>query len=249
MSGRAVVVTGGSSGIGLATAELFCADGDSVLVVGRDTGRLRTAADEVHERTGTRPRTLAADVSTLDGVRQVVDDAVAAFGRLDVVFANAGTLGEESAPPRADEAAFDLIMHTNVRSAWLLCLCALPHMDGGAVVVTGSVSADRGSLAGPLYAASKAALRSLVRSLAVDAEILRRGVRVNAVTPGFVRTPLTTSFGPDVQPAVDEYVAGRVPVGRWGQAREVAAAVFFLAGDATYTTGSEFVVDGGLAGS
>jgi NAD(P)-dependent dehydrogenase (short-subunit alcohol dehydrogenase family) len=137
----------------------------------------------------------------------------------------------------------------NVRSVFFTVVRALPLLvPGGAVVVTSSVAEAKGRPGDPLYAASKAAVRSLVRTLALDEAVLARRVRVNAVTPGTIATPLTAQDDPAMQAAIDDYVATNVPLGRWGTADDVARAVVFLAGeDAWYITGSEVVVDGGLA--
>jgi NAD(P)-dependent dehydrogenase (short-subunit alcohol dehydrogenase family) len=243
---RVAVVTGGISGIGLATACRFAEQGVSVVVVGRDRARLGTALTQVRDRAvaDTRIDAVAADVSTLAGIDAVLDEVRTRYGHLDVVFANAG---RADAPDLldADEAAFD----ANVKSVFFLVAKALPLMsDGGSVVVTSSVAQEKGRPGGPLYSASKAAVRSLVRTLALDDAVLARGIRVNAVTPGSIATPLTSQDDPAIQEAIDQYVTTSTPMARYGSADEVAKAVVFLAGpDASYTTGAEILVDGGLA--
>jgi NAD(P)-dependent dehydrogenase (short-subunit alcohol dehydrogenase family) len=197
---------------------------------------------------GASALTVAADVATVDGVETVMRFVGERCGHLDVVFANAG---RSDAPPLHETTAadYDAMMDANVRSVFFTVVRALPLLvPDGAVVVTGSVAEAEGRPGGPLYAASKAAVRSLVRTLALDEAVPARGVRVNAVTPGTIATPLTAQDDPAMQVAIDEYVATNVPLGRWGTADDVALAVVFLAReDASYITGSEIVVDGGLA--
>ncbi|WP_410667974.1 SDR family NAD(P)-dependent oxidoreductase [Amycolatopsis sp. cmx-4-68] len=245
-SGRVAVVTGGSSGIGLATAAELAKDGYALVVVGRDVGKLRTAVDQLG---GHAPvHAVAADLATVAGAERVAAEVRARYDHIDLLFANAG---RSDAPPILDtlEHDFDLMMATNVKSAFFTVVKLLPLLRrGGSVVLTGSVSEAKGRPGDPLYAASKAAVRSLVRTLALDEEVLARGVRVNAVTPGCIATPLTAQPDLQLQAAIDDYVTGTVPMARWGRPEEVAHAVVFLAGDrAAYITGSEIVVDGGLA--
>jgi NAD(P)-dependent dehydrogenase (short-subunit alcohol dehydrogenase family) len=247
---RVAVITGGSSGIGLATACRFAEQGVSVVVAGRDHKRLSSAMEQVGDRaaTGTEVDGVAADVSTLTGIDSVLDRVRHRFGHLDVVFANAGRADTPDLLD-ADEAAFDATFNANVKSVFFLVAKALPLMsDGGSVVITSSVAQEKGRPEGPLYSASKAAVRSLVRTLALDEAVLARGVRVNAVTPGSIATPLTSQDDPAMQEAIDHYVKTSTPMARYGTADEVAKAVVFLAGpDASYTTGAEILVDGGLA--
>jgi NAD(P)-dependent dehydrogenase (short-subunit alcohol dehydrogenase family) len=245
-SGRVAVVTGGSSGIGLATAAELAKEGYALVIVGRDADKLADAADLIG---GSTPvRTVAADVSTVAGIEQVADRVGGWHERVDLLFANAG---RSDAPPilETGERDFDLMMATNVKSVFFTVVTLLPLLRrGGSVVVTSSVSEAKGRPGDPLYSASKAAVRSLVRTLALDEDILGRGVRVNAVTPGCIATPLTAQTDPDLQTAIDEYVTSAVPMARWGRPEDVAHAVVFLASDnASYITGSEIVVDGGLA--
>jgi NAD(P)-dependent dehydrogenase (short-subunit alcohol dehydrogenase family) len=248
--GRVVLITGGSSGIGLATAGAFRDAGASVVLVARDVPRLEKARAELAGRTaqGSIVDVIGADVSKPGEVDRVVDQVLAEHGRLDVVFANAGTL---AAPPLldTDESAFDLVMDTNVKSVFFLAIRAVPRMTpGGSVVVTSSAAATKGRPAGALYSASKAAVRSLVRTLALDPAVLERGIRVNAVTPGLIATPMMSYEDAGIHAALDEYVTSTVPMGRWGQAEDVARSVLFLASpDASYITGTEIQVDGGFA--
>lgn len=245
---RVAVITGGSSGIGLATAELVAARGEAVVLVGRDEQRLAAAQRRVGASATAPVLTVVADVSTPAGVDELMSRVRDDVGRIDVLFANAG---RSDAPPieQTTEHDFDLMMNTNVKSVFFTVVRALPLLRPGAsVVVTSSVAEAKGRPGDPLYAASKAAVRSLVRTLALDEAVLGRGIRVNAVTPGTIATPLTAQDDPGMQAAIDDYVATTVPLGRWGTAADVARAVLFLtSADAAYITGSEVVVDGGLA--
>lgn len=248
--GRVVVITGGSSGIGLATAGLFLDEGASTVLVARDPKRLEKARADLagRARDGSTVDVIAADVSRPAEIDRVVEEVMDRHGRIDVVFANAGTL---DAPPvmDTDEAAFELIMNANVKSVFFLVIRAVPRMTpGGSVVVTGSAAAVKGRPAGVLYSASKAAVRSLVRTLALDPAVLERGIRVNAVTPGLIATPMMSYEDAGIHAAIDEYVTSTVPMGRWGEAADVAGSVLFLAGEhATYITGTEIQIDGGFA--
>jgi NAD(P)-dependent dehydrogenase (short-subunit alcohol dehydrogenase family) len=245
-TGRVAVVTGGSSGIGLATAAELAGEGYALVLVGRDADKLTAAEERLHG--GVPVHTVAADVSTVEGIAHVAEETRTRYAQVDLLFANAG---RSDAPPllHTREHDFDLMMATNVKSVFFAVVELLPLLrEGGSVVVTSSVSEAKGRPGDPLYSASKAAVRSLVRTLALDEAVLARGVRVNAVTPGCVATPLTAQTDPDLQAAIDEYVTTTVPMARWGQPEDVAHAVVFLAGEhASYITGSEIVVDGGLA--
>jgi len=252
---RVVVVTGGSSGIGLATARLFTEQAADIVIVGRDPDRLDAARADLEAATlatatlATAVVTpIAADLSRLAGVEKLVEHLDNRFGRVDVLFANAGT---SDAPPilETTEHDFDQMINTNVKSVFFTIARALPLMPpGGSVIVTSSVAEAKGRPGDPLYAASKAAVRSLVRTLALDDAVLARGVRVNAVTPGTIATPLTAQSDPAMQEAIDAYVTSTVPLARWGTTEDVAHAVVFLADPkAGYITGTEIVVDGGLS--
>jgi NAD(P)-dependent dehydrogenase (short-subunit alcohol dehydrogenase family) len=245
-TGRVAVVTGGGSGIGRATAAELSARGAAVVIVGRDREKLETARAAMP---GPGPVTTAvADLTRDEDVEALVRTVADRHGHVDLLFANAGV---SDAPPLLEttRADVDRLLDTNVRGVFTTIVRALPLMArGGAVVATSSVAEAKGRPADPLYAASKAAVRSLVRTLALDDDVLARGVRVNAVTPGCIATPLTDQDDPEMQTAIDAWVTGAVPLGRWGRPEEVAHAVLFLAGDeAAYVTGSEILVDGGLA--
>lgn len=244
---RVVLITGGGSGIGFASAAAFLDAGDRVVLVGRDAARLEAARAELAEADRV-VETVPADVAAPREIDRVLEEVQRRCGRLDVVFANAGTV-EAPLLLDTDEAAYDHIMDTNLKSVFFLAIRSVPRMtEGGAIVVTGSAAAGKGRPAGALYSASKAGVRSLVRTLALDQALLSRRIRINAVTPGFIATPMLSYSDPGISTALDEYVTSMVPAGRWGDPTEVARAVVFLAGeDATYITGTEIEVDGGFA--
>ncbi|WP_244923015.1 SDR family oxidoreductase [Paraburkholderia silvatlantica] len=235
-------MTGGSSGIGLEAARLFIEDGMRVAIIGREQARLDAACAVL----GANALAVRADVARPDELAAAMKGIAEQFGGIDIVFANAGV---SDVPPFADttEAAFDAFMNINVKGVFFTVMHALPWLrDGASVILTGSVAARKGRPGDPLYAASKGAVRSLGRTLAVSEELLARRIRVNVVTPGATRTPLTAAATENLD--VHDYVAAMVPMGRWGEAREIAQAVRFLASDASsYITGEEITVDGGLA--
>lgn len=236
------VVSGGGSGIGLEVARLLIEDGARVAIIGREQARLDAACAAL----GTNALAVRADVARPDELAAAMNRIAEQFDGIDVLFANAGV---SEVPPFAEttEAAFDAFMDINVKGVFFTVMHALPSLrDGASVILTGSVAARKGRPGDPLYAASKGAVRSLGRTLAVSDAFLARRIRVNVVTPGATRTPLTAAATEDVD--VRDYVAAMVPMGRWGEACEVAQAVRFLASDASsYITGEEITVDGGLA--
>jgi NAD(P)-dependent dehydrogenase (short-subunit alcohol dehydrogenase family) len=238
---QVVLITGGSSGIGWAAARLFAAEGARLVLVGRDAGALRAAAAQL----GGEVLTVAADVGQVADVERVVAEVKQRHGHLDVLFANAG-LSECPPIQETDDAFFERIMDVNVKGVFFMFVRALPlFRPGGSAIFTATATHARGKPGDPLYLASKAAVRSLARSLAGDGAVLARRVRVNVVSPGATETPLTAAHGTQ---EVRAYVEGMVPLGRWGQPADVAKAVLFLASaDAAYITGAELAVDGGLA--
>jgi NAD(P)-dependent dehydrogenase (short-subunit alcohol dehydrogenase family) len=168
------------------------------------------------------------------------------FGGIDILFANAG-VSDVPSFAETTEAVFDAFIAINVKGVFFTAMHALPWLrDGASIILTGSVAARKGRPGDPLYAASKGAVRSFGRTLAMSEDLLARRIRVNVLTPGATRTPLTAMATDD--PEVCDYIASMVPMGRWGEAREIAQAVRFLASDASsYITGEEITVDGGLA--
>jgi NAD(P)-dependent dehydrogenase (short-subunit alcohol dehydrogenase family) len=241
LAGKTALVTGGNSGIGLATAQRFAAEGAHVFITGRNQSTLDDAVAAIGaEATGIR-----SDVSNLDDLDKVAD-AIASRGRgLDVVFANAGG-GELAALPDVTVEQFTNTFNINVGGIVFTLQKMLPLLNSGAsIVLTGSTAAYGGNPGMTVYAASKAAIRSLGRTWA--AELADRGIRVNTVVPGPVETPGLTGLAPSGQEqALLDAEASRVPMGRVGRPEEIAAAVLFLASDeSSFMTGTEVFVDGG----
>lgn len=241
LAGKTALVTGGSSGIGLATAQRFAAEGAHVFVTGRNQRTLDGAVAAIgDEATGIR-----SDVSNLDDLDSVVD-AISSRGRgLDVVFANAGG-GELAALADVTVEQFTNTFNINVGGIVFMVQKVLPLLNSGAsIVLTGSTAAYGGNPGMSVYAASKAAIRSLGRTWA--AELADRGLRVNTVIPGPVETPGLKGLAPSGQEqALLDAEASRVPMGRVGRPEEIAAAVLFLASDeSSFMTGTEVFVDGG----
>ncbi|MDQ7094668.1 SDR family oxidoreductase [Desulfosporosinus sp. PR] len=243
---KVAVITGGNSGIGLATARLFNENGAKVVVIGQNDRSLQAVEKEL----GGNTLALKADVAKVEEIAQAMARVQETFGRIDILFANAGI---SECPPiqETDEEFFDHIMGINVKGVFFAFTKALPYLSQGAsVIMTSSVSHKKGRPGDPLYAASKAAVRSLVRTLALDPEVLARNIRVNAVSPGAIKTPLTSQETPELEKAINDYIASTVPMKRWGRPEEVAEAVLYLASaEAAYLTGSEISVDGGLGES
>lgn len=246
-AGKKVVVTGGNSGIGLATAKAFADEGARVAIVGRNPETLASARDTV----GPGTVAIQADVSSLAEIERAMDEVRQAFGTVDVLFANAGT-GAMIPFEQVDEALWDSVIGLNVKGTYFTVQKCLPMMSaGGAIVLCSSVSARRSMPGASVYAASKAAINSIARSL--GGELVDRGIRVNAVVPGGIDTPImqrTPGVPPEAASAVFEKMAEGTPMRRVGRPEEVAAAVLFLASDeASYITASEFHVDGGIIGA
>jgi NAD(P)-dependent dehydrogenase (short-subunit alcohol dehydrogenase family) len=241
---KIVVITGGSSGIGLAAAQEFEREGAKVVVTGRNTQTLAAAAQVLSKDA----ITLAADVTKSDDLELLFATVRDTHGRIDVLFANAG-VAKLSPVETTSEALFDEMMGTNFRAAYFTVQKALPLIsDGGAIVFTTSFFTEVGLAGTSAVSASKAALRSLTRTLA--SELLPRGIRVNAISPGVIATPLFGKLGLPAE-AVEEIggsLLAAIPFKRFGTPQEAAhAAVFLASSDASYITGTELAVDGGRA--
>ncbi len=244
LDGKVVLITGGSSGIGLASARLFKAEGARLVITGRDMASL----DQAREALGSDTLVLQSNAASLDDIDALMGSIKAHFGRIDVLFLNAGVA--KAAPIEAvNEVLYDDIMGINVKGLYFTIQKALPLFSSNAsVIVTTSIAGQLGSPNFSLYGASKAALRSLVKSLGL--ELIGRGVRVNAISPGPIATPIYDRFGlPDeVAQAVKVDIATKSPAKRFGTPDEVAKIALFLASDdASYVVGEEIVVDGGMS--
>jgi NAD(P)-dependent dehydrogenase (short-subunit alcohol dehydrogenase family) len=242
--GKVAVITGGNSGIGLAVAKEFSRHGAKVVISGRDERTLAEAAASI----GGDTLAVRADVSRLADLDKLFARTKERFGAIDVLFVNAG-IGKYITPvEQTTEAVYDEIMDINFKGAFFTAQKALPLLkDGGAVVINTSVVSKIAMPNLSVYAASKAALRSLTRTLA--AELLGRRIRVNAVAPGPTATSLAerTAGSAEAAKKLQDALASQVPVKRLGSPDEIARAVLFLASDdASYITGVELNVDGGM---
>ena len=244
LQGKTALITGGTTGIGRATAELFLREGARVAITGQDAGRVAEAAAAL----GPGVLGLRADVASAADMADVARRVQAEFGLLDVVFANAGV-----AHPRpladVDEAHIDAQFGVNVKGVIYTVQKLLPVLRRPAsIVLTASTVAELGTPNMSVYAATKAAVRSLARSL--SAELAPQGVRVNVVSPGPIETPIFGKMGlPEA--AVREWgdqIKAKVPLARFGTVEEVAKAALFLASDdSSYLLGENLLVDGGMA--
>jgi len=240
--GKRVLITGGTSGIGLATAKLFLDGGARVLLTGRAEETLGAARREL----GPHALVVKSDATSLSDLDDLAARVKREFAPLDVLFVNAGIT--RFAPFEGmTEAVYDEVLTVNAKGAYFTVQKIVPLMTGGgAVVVTTSVANVMGFPMISAYAASKAALRSMVRSMA--REFLPRGIRINAVSPGPIETGiLDKTLSPEALGPTKQAMSEQNPMLRFGRPEEVAKAVAFLAFDATYTTGAELVVDGGAS--
>jgi NAD(P)-dependent dehydrogenase (short-subunit alcohol dehydrogenase family) len=248
LQGKVCVITGGAGSLGLATARLFLDEGARVTLVDRDETSLQTAAAKLDPD---RVALVAADVSCAEDTRRYVDATCARFGKIDVLFSNAGNFG--TVAPIADypEDVFDAVLAVHVRGAFLACKYAVPHMnDGGSIVITSSVAGTRGDAGVFGYITAKHAQVGLMRCLAK--ELAPRRIRVNTIHPG----PIDNAFQHNVEAGLTRII-GRdgtqffnemIPLGRHGTAQEIARSVLYLASEmSSFTTGAMLMVDGGMS--
>lgn len=246
---KVCIVTGGAGSLGLASAAHFLREGARVMLVDREDKTLKAASASLGGEGG-RLAWFAADVADGDATRAYVDQTLARWGRLDVLFSNAGISGVIRPITEYPEDVFDAVMAVNVRASFLACKYGLPKMnDGGSIIITGSVvgvTSDPGICA---YATSKHAVIGLMRTAAKEAAARR--IRVNVIAPGpidngfqkDIETGLSAAIGRDATKLLDSII----PLGRHGQAEEVARSVLYLASDlSSFTTGSVLMADGGM---
>jgi len=243
-AGKFALVTGGTTGIGRATAELLHASGARVAITGQNPDTLAAAAKELPSDV----LVLRSDARSLADATRLAEELRERFGKLDVLFLNAG-IAQLAPFDAVDEAFYQEHMDVNVKGVIFTLQKLLPLLGpGSSVVVNTSVADQRGAPGLSIYSATKGAVAALVRTLAV--ELAPRGVRVSSVCPATILTPIQRKFGlpPEVAQAVAKRYTARIPLARFGDAVEVARAVLFLASPAaSYITGVELVVDGGLA--
>ena len=241
--GKVAVITGGNSGIGLATAQRLHDEGATVAI----SGRSQKTLDEAVKLIGNGLLAIKADVAKLPDLDRFYAEVTKKFGKIDVLFVNAG-VAKFVPVGQADEAHFDEIFDINAKGAYFTIQKALPFLnDGASIVLNTSVAGIKGTANASVYSATKAALRSFSRTLTT--ELVGRGIRVNSVAPGPIETPILGRTGLTKE-QVDEFsktILEKVPLKRFGKPEEVAGAVAFLASsEASYITGVELHVDGGM---
>src|ERR1700744_1960460 len=246
LANKTAFITGGNSGIGLATARLFVAEGAKVTITGRNKETLQQAAKEL----GPNALAIVADANDVAATEAAVKQAAEKFGKLDIVFANAGIPG--NTPVGATTlAAFEAGIQTNITSVFFTVQAAVPYLNGGAsVILNGSVLSVLGSPGWSAYAASKAGVRAMARVMA--SELSPGGIRVNVVAPGGGKTPIWNGVAPTANAfaAVDKRISASTPLGRMGEADHIAKTVLFLASDdSAHVQAAEIFVDGGATGS
>ncbi|MFI0373482.1 glucose 1-dehydrogenase [Actinomadura sp. 1N219] len=239
-AGKTALITGGTSGMGLAAARRLLDEGASVVITGRDQARLDAAAKELDA--GDRVLPVRADAASLPDLDALMETVRERHGRLDVVFANAG-IAVFGPAAETTEADFDNAVDVNFKGVFFTVQKALPLLAAdAAIVINASWTMHRGLPIGSVYSATKAAVQSLTRTLA--AELGPRGVRVNSVSPGYIDTPMYRGAVPEDEA---DAIRAQVASGRIGTPEEVAGVVAFLASaDAAYVNGQDLIVDGGL---
>ncbi|RUL72173.1 SDR family oxidoreductase [Dyella choica] len=241
---KTVLVTGGNSGIGLAAAKAYAAEGARIVITGRDTATLEKASAEI----GKHVIALRSDAASLPEARQLGEALKQQGIRLDAVFINAG-IAKFAPFAEVDEALWDQTFDINAKGAYFQIQSLLPVLNrGAAIVINGSINAHIGMPGSSIYAASKAAVISLAKTL--SAELLPQGIRVNVVSPGPITTPLHGKLGFDAASLDDtvKQIQAQVPLGRFGTAEELATTVLHLtAPESAFIVGTEVIVDGGMS--
>ena len=244
LDGKVAVITGATSGMGLTTAKLFLQQGARVVLTGRSQEKLDRVAKELSGDF----LLIKANAASLADSKHLIDQTVSTFGNIDILFLNAGIFGAYPVV-EFDEKFYDEVFNINTKGPFFTTKLAIPHLNPGAsILFNTSVSNVKGMPGVSAYAASKAALRSLVRTLA--AELGPQGIRVNAISPGPIETPIwqKTNLTDEQINGFASGVSGQVPLGRFGKEEEIAETALFLASNgASYINGAEIAVDGGMA--
>ena len=246
LAGKAALITGGNSGIGLATAQAFIAEGARVAITGRDQAKLDRVAAEL----GSGVVAIQADATDPAAMARAVSTAVEKLGPLDILFANPGVAVQT--PLAGDSLAqFEQVLKINLTGVFITVSAAVPHLnDGASIIMTGSIIATAGLPGYAAYAASKAGVRAMAGVWAT--ELAARRIRVNIVSPGPIRTPIWNPSTPTAEAAeaFERGVSLSIPMARLGEADEVAKTVLFLASDdAAYVQATDIPVDGGMHGA
>ncbi len=244
LQGKVAVVTGGNSGIGLAITREFTEQGAHVVVFGRNAETL----DEAVQSIGNGTLGVQGDVTRLADLDRLYQETVARFGKIDILVANAG-IARPAPLDRTDEALFDLTSDINFKGAFFTVQKAVPHLnDGASIILVTSAGNVKGLPNFSVYVATKAAVRSLARSF--SAELLPRGIRVNALSPGPIETPIFGRMGlpEEAMDGIAAKMTEMLPIKRFGKPEEMAKAALFLASsDSSYVVGAELVADGGMS--
>ena len=241
--GKTVVITGGNSGIGAQTARQFIAEGAQVIVTGRDESTLKSIREEL----GQHLHTLKVDVRQLNQLDQLAATVGERFGKVDILFANAG-LGEMRSVEQTSIEIYDRIMDVNVKGVFYTVQKLLPFFnDGASIILNSSIVNNKGMENFSVYNASKAAVRSFARSFTSD--LKQRKIRVNSISPGPIETPFfsKTDLKPEQLEQMVPAIAAQVPMGRFGKSEEIASTVLWLASsESSFVTGIDLPVDGGM---
>ena len=246
LANKTALITGGNSGIGLATAKLFVAEGAKVTITGRNRETLAAAAKEL----GPNAFAVVADVNDVPATEAAVKQAAEKFGKLDIVFANAGIPGNTPVGKTTLDA-FEQVIRTNLTSVFFTVQAALPYLnDNASIILNGSVISVLGNPGYSAYAATKAGVTAMARVMV--SELSPRGIRINVVAPGAARTPIWNGAAPtaDAFAALEKRIAGTTPLGRIAEPDHIAKTVLFLASDdAAHVQGQEIFADGGATSS
>ena len=244
LANKKALITGGTSGIGLATARAFLAEGAQIIVTGTNPETIAQAQQSL----GSAATVLRGDAGSVSGQTEIAAAVERAFGTLDVLFINAG-IGDFRPIEAFDEAGFDRSFAVNVKGPYFLVQALLPiFANPASIVMNGSINARIGMPNSSVYAATKAALISLARTL--SGELVARGIRANVISPGPVATPIYGKLGlpAEAVEGMKSGILGQIPLGRFGEPEEIAAAaVYFASDESRFTLGSELVIDGGMS--